>query len=285
MRWRDKRRSSNIEDRRGQRVSPGVKIGGGMGLLLMLVVLLLGGDPSQILRLLGGAASAPSAPAPSQSGAQPADEMGISSALSWRARRMSGSAIFGQAGSRYAAPTLVLFDQAVQSACGFNTAATGPFYCPPDQQLYLDTSFFGELARMGGAGDFAVAYVVGHEVGHHIQNITGTADRVRQLQARARSQADRNQLQVLMELQADCFAGVWGYHANRSQRMLDPGDVEEGLAAAAAIGDDRLLRRAGQRVSPESFTHGSSEQRQQWLARGIQSGNVESCDTFAAAGL
>ena len=286
MRWRDKRRSTNIDDRRGQRVArPGLKIGGGMGLLLLLFVLFTGGDPSQILRLLAGGGGAPTAPAPSQTSGTPDDEIGQFLSTVLASTEDVWTAVFRENGVAYPAPTLVLFDQAVQSACGFNTAATGPFYCPPDRQLYLDTSFFRELARMGGPGDFAIAYVVGHEVGHHIQNVAGTADRVRQLQGRSRSQADRNALQVLMELQADCYAGVWAYHANRSQRMLEPGDVEEGLAAAAAIGDDRLLRRAGQRVSPESFTHGSSEQRQEWLAQGLRSGDVDTCDTFGAAGI
>jgi predicted metalloprotease len=149
--------------------------------------------------------------------------------------------------------------------------------------VYLDTSFFGELARMGGPGDFAIAYVVGHEVGHHVQTVVGTSEWVRSLQQRAGS--DANRLQVLMELQADCYAGVWAHHANREQKILEPGDIEEGLAAAAAIGDDRLLRRAGREVNRESFTHGSSEQRQRWLRTGLETGAVDSCDTFGEAGL
>ncbi len=285
MRWRDKRRSTNVEDRRGRRpaMGGGLKIGGGMGLVVVLAVLLMGGDPSQILRLLSGGAQGPASPAPA--GPPPGDEAGEFMAVVLGSTEDVWSAIFQDAGARYAPPTLVLFDQAVQSACGFNTAATGPFYCPGDRRVYLDTSFFRELAGMGGAGDFAAAYVVGHEVGHHVQTLAGTSNRVRQLQSGARSQAESNRLQVLMELQADCYAGVWAHHANRTQRMLEPGDVEEGLAAAAAIGDDRLLRRAGREVSPESFTHGSSEQRQAWLTRGLQSGDVDACDTFGAAGV
>jgi len=288
MRWRDKRRSTNVEDRRGQRaVGGGLKIGGGMGLLLLLLVVLTGGDPSQVLQLLagGGAGSSGAASGAAPGAPAPNDEMGEFLSTVLASTEDVWGAVFRQGGATYAQPKLVLFDESVRSACGFNTAATGPFYCPGDRQLYLDTSFFRELERMGGAGDFAMAYVVGHEIGHHIQTVTGTSTRVRELQARSRSQAGQNQIQVLMELQADCYAGVWAYHANRSQSLLDPGDAEEGLAAAAAIGDDRLLRRAGQRVSPESFTHGSSEQRQQWLARGMQTGDVDSCDTFAAAGL
>jgi hypothetical protein len=194
------------------------------------------------------------------------------------------SGIFAASNEEYQEPILVLFTESVQSACGFASAATGPFYCPPDQNLYLDTSFFEELARMGGAGDFAVAYVVGHEVGHHVQTLTGISNRVRTLQQSA-SQNDVNQLQVLMELQADCYSGVWAHHANERLRILEPGDIEEGLAAAAAIGDDRIQRDAGRTVSPESFTHGSSAQRRQWLDLGLRTGDVAACDTFAEAGV
>jgi hypothetical protein len=175
---------------------------------------------------------------------------------------------------------LTLFSGAVQSACGFTTSAAGPFYCPPDQRVFLDTAFFSELARMGGAGDFAQAYVIGHEVGHHVQTLLGTSEQVRNARARA-NERDSNRLQVAMELQADCFAGVWAHHANRRTAVLEPGDVDEGLAAAEAIGDDRLQRGAGRSVTPDSFTHGSSAQRQQWLRTGLQSGDPEACDTFA----
>jgi uncharacterized protein len=190
-------------------------------------------------------------------------------------------AIFAASGSSYVPPRLVLFSDAVQSACGYNTSATGPFYCPPDQRLYLDTGFFHDLARMGGPGDFAQAYVIGHEVGHHVQSLIGTADQVRRGQQSDQRRA--NQLQVALELQADCYAGVWAYHANQSQNQafLEPGDVQEGLAAAAAIGDDRLQQSAGRSVSPESFTHGSSAERQRWLEIGLTTGDIEACNTFA----
>ncbi|HET9949018.1 MAG TPA: neutral zinc metallopeptidase, partial [Longimicrobiales bacterium] len=190
--------------------------------------------------------------------------------------------LFAAQGATYEPPTLVLFSQAVSSACGMGTAATGPFYCPADDNLYLDTSFFEELAAMGGPGDFAGAYVVGHEVGHHVQNLLGIADAVRRAQAERRGEANR--LQVAMELQADCYAGVWAHHANRRGRVLEPGDVEEGLSAAAAIGDDRLQRRAGREVTPDAFTHGSSEQRSRWLGLGLESGDPAACDTFAEMG-
>ncbi len=187
--------------------------------------------------------------------------------------------VFQAAGKTYQAPVLVLFEDAVRSACGNASASTGPFYCPADQKVYLDLSFFRELDRRFGApGDFAQAYVVAHEVGHHVQNLLGINRQMSQAQQRG-SERDANALSVQMELQADCFAGVWGHHAGK-RGMLDSGDVEEGLAAAAAIGDDRLT---GGRVSPESFTHGTSAQRAQWLRQGLSSGDTNSCDTFRAA--
>jgi predicted metalloprotease len=170
----------------------------------------------------------------------------------------------------------------VQSACGFADAAVGPFYCPSDRRVYLDTAFFADLARLGGPGDFAQAYVIGHEIGHHIQTVLGTATDVRDAQ-RALGETGARRLQVAMELQADCYAGVWAHHANRRNRVLEPGDADEALAAAAAIGDDRLQRNAGRRVTPESFTHGSSAERRTWLLAGLESGNVAACDTFDRA--
>jgi len=279
MRWKNSRQSTNIEDRRGQRLSRGTRVGGGASLLIIVVVLLLGGDPAQILQLLAGGSGSP-VPGSSQSSAPAAsdDEMRQFLASVLGMTEDVWQEIFAQSDARYRAPTLVLFTDAVQSACGFNQAASGPFYCPADEKLYLDTSFFDELAGMGGAGDFAQAYVIGHEVGHHIQTITGISRQVRQRQQADSRQA--NALQVRMELQADCYAGVWAYHANRRARVLEPGDVSEGLAAAAAIGDDRLQRRAGRTVSPESFTHGSSAERQSWLERGIRTGDVAECNTF-----
>ena len=187
--------------------------------------------------------------------------------------------LFKQGGERYQPPVLVLFNDAVQSACGSASSATGPFYCPGDRKVYLDLSFFRELEQNFGApGDFAQAYVVAHEVGHHVQNELGINAQVSRLQQQA-SQTDANALSVRLELQADCYAGVWGHHAAR-QNMLDPDDVDEGLKAAAAIGDDRLQRQSQGRVVPESFTHGSSAQRAEWLRRGLTSGRIEDCDTF-----
>jgi predicted metalloprotease len=280
MRWQQGRQSRNVDDRRGQRLSGGMKMGGGAGLILLVVTLLMGGDPRQILQLLGSQSST----APTSPGAAPEDETGRFLSAVMAMTEDVWTEIFAAEGAAYDAPTLVLFSGSVQSACGMGTAATGPFYCPPDQNLYLDTSFFEELARMGGPGDFAGAYVIGHEVGHHVQNLLGTADEVRRRQEQGGSGADANRLQVAMELQADCFAGVWAYHANRRESVLEPGDVNEGLSAAAAIGDDRLQQEAGRPVRPDAFTHGSSEQRRRWLETGLQSGDVEACDTFGAIG-
>ena len=287
MRWKDLRRSSNVRDVRGAGGYGGGRrmglpvgrggLGGGVGLLVILVVLFLFGGPDAILQLFSGGAGAPSS---DQGRPLTADDE-----VSDFVARVLGStedvwgALFAQSGERYQAPELTIFSGSVQSACGYASAASGPFYCPRDQRVYLDTSFFDELARMGGAGDFAAAYVIGHEVGHHVQTLLGTSGQVRSAQQRA-NEAGANRLQVAMELQADCFAGVWAYHANQTVRVLEPGDVEEGLAAAQAIGDDRLQRNAGRAVTPDSFTHGSSADRQRWLSTGLRSGDPGACDTF-----
>ena len=285
MRWKDLRRSSNVRDVRGaggygggrMGLPVGRGLGGGVGLLVILVVLFLFGGPDAILQLFSGGASAPSS---DQGQPLTADDE-----VSDFVARVLGStedvwgALFAQSGQRYQAPQLTIFSGSVQSACGYASAASGPFYCPRDQRVYLDTSFFDELARMGGAGDFAAAYVIGHEVGHHVQTLLGTSDQVRSAQQRG-NETQANGLQVAMELQADCFAGVWAYHANQTVRVLEPGDVEEGLAAAQAIGDDRLQRNAGRAVTPDSFTHGSSADRQRWLSTGLRTGDPSACDTF-----
>ena len=274
VQWRSGRRSTNVEDRRGMR--PGIAVGGMGFLVLLLLVWCLGGDP---IALLENAPQTPTregpAPAPP---ATDEDAQFVSAILASTEDAWSG--IFTENGASYPPPTLVLFTDMVRSGCGTAGAATGPFYCPLDQKVYLDLGFFRQLAQLGGPGDFAAAYVVGHEVGHHVQNVVGTAEEVRGLQQGNPGAA--NELSVRLELQADCYAGVW---ANRTQQdrggqFLESGDVEEGLAAAAAIGDDRLQRHAGRAVSPESFTHGTSEQRQSWLRQGLESGDVDACDTF-----
>jgi predicted metalloprotease len=256
------------------------------GVLFLVVLSLLGINP---LPFLGVATQAPQVEM--QESAQPYQESPQESAL----REMTAvvladtedtwSALLPQYGIQYAEPTLVLFSDAVQSGCGTAESAMGPFYCPLDQKVYIDMSFYNDLSqRFGAPGDFAQAYVIAHEVGHHVQNLVGTAEKVQAAQQRA-SKADANALSVRMELQADCYAGVWANHASRSRQLLEAGDVEEGLNAASAIGDDRLQRMSQGRVVPDAFTHGSSEQRVRWFRKGLEAGSLEACDTFAARGL
>jgi hypothetical protein len=247
--------------------------GGGAGMILLVVVgLLFGVDPRALLQQ-GGGAVAPGAEQPGETGT-PTDPAGDRAAGMLGSTEDAWNAIFAQSGQDYPEPTLVLFRGAVQSACGFAQAAVGPFYCPRDRQVYVDLEFFDELSqRFGAPGDFAQAYVIAHEVGHHVQNITGVFEQT----AGARS----NETSVRQELQADCLAGVWAFHAGSAQQ-LEPGDVEEALRAASAIGDDRLQQQAQGHVVPESFTHGSSEQRVRWFRRGYESGSINTCDTFNA---
>lgn len=280
MRWKQGRRSTNIDDRRGQGVRRGAKLGGGAVVIALLAAVLLGQDPLAVLSQMGGLGQTSSqvpAQAPSAAEAELADFVSVVLADTedvW-------TELFARSGSQYPAPTLVLYTDRVDAgACGLGQAAAGPFYCPANGDVYVDLSFVGELRRLGAPGDFAFAYVIAHEVGHHIQNITGLAADVRAAQGRA-TKTQGNQLQVRMELQADCYAGIWANHAHRARQILESGDVEEGLAAAASVGDDRMQRAAGRRVHPESWTHGSSEQRAFWFRQGLQSGSVDSCDTFS----
>jgi uncharacterized protein len=278
MRLGNQRASHNVEDRRGMGM-----VGGGLGVggvVIMLIAYFLGVDPSAVMDVAqqagGGASSQQQAP----KGA-PADEAGQFVSKVLGSTEDVWAKIF-QTG--YRAPTLVLFDGQVRTACGTGQAAMGPFYCPADEKLYIDLSFFRTLhARLGAPGDFAQAYVIAHEVAHHVQKMTGAFAKLEAARARG-SQTEFNRMSVRVELQADCYAGVWGYHAG-ALNLLEAGDVEEGLNAAMAIGDDRLQRQAQGRVVPESFTHGSSEQRVRWFRRGLESGNPKSCDTFSAAAL
>ena len=286
MRWERGRRSDNIEDRRGRRVGGKGLAGGGLGaIVLALVAIYFGVDPSVVLNQAGGLAGAPqeaSQPAP----ASPDEERqkDFMSAVLADTEDVWGG-LFAASGQTYLQPKLVLFSGAVESACGHASAAMGPFYCPGDQKLYLDMSFFNDLARRHDApGDFAQAYVVAHEVGHHVQTLLGISEKIHAARGRA-SEAEGNALQVRMELQADCYAGVWAHHANRERQVLEPGDTEEALAAAAGVGDDRLQQQARGYVVPESFTHGSSEQRMRWFRRGMETGDPGQCDTFKAARL
>lgn len=274
--WRGRQRSSNVDDRRGTRVRRGA-VGGGIGLLVLLVVaVVLGVDPSALLQMADGAGTATEAYEPTPEEDRLAEFVSVILAdteETWRE-------VFRQNGREYREPTLVLFTGAARSACGFAGAAVGPFYCPRDEQVYIDLSFYRDLAdRYGAPGDFAQAYVLAHEVGHHVQTLLGISERVRRAQASA-SRTDANRLSVRLELQADCLAGVWAHHAERARDLLEGGDVEEGLRAAAAIGDDRLQRRSRGTVVPESFTHGTSAQRARWFGTGLDGGTLEDCDTF-----
>jgi uncharacterized protein len=285
---RGRRRSTNVEDRRGMRVGrPVLGIGLG-GLAIMLVLSLLGINP---LPFMAGLQQAQQQNPQMQPSDQPYQEGAEEAAL----REMTEvvladtedtwSQVLPGYGIDYHPPTLVLFSEMVQSDCGGASAASGPFYCPLDQKVYLDMSFYSELhQRFGAPGDFAQAYVIAHEVGHHVQNLVGTARQVREAQEQA-GQAQANDLSVRMELQADCFAGVWAATAQRSRQLLSAGDVEEALGAASAIGDDRIQRQTQGYVVPDTFTHGSGEQRQRWFMRGLEAGRPDNCDTFAAAQL
>ncbi|MFP2930560.1 neutral zinc metallopeptidase [Pyxidicoccus sp. 3LG] len=283
MKWQGGRRSSNIEDRRGSGLGRPLAVGGGAAsIVVALLVMLLGGDPSDVVVTGGG-----QGPDVGTGGSgQPVDprqeELKDFVSVILADTEDTWPGLLEPLGVRYAQPRLVLFTDAVQSACGTQDSAVGPFYCPPDRRVYLDLTFFDELDRRFGApGDFAQAYVVAHEVGHHVQNLLGVSDEVHARRARL-SERDANALSVLQELQADCFAGIWAHHAQRQRQVLEEGDVEEGLGAASAIGDDTLQRRAQGRVVPESFTHGSSAQRVFWFRRGLEQGTVQACDTFDA---
>ncbi|MGB5539316.1 MAG: neutral zinc metallopeptidase [Gammaproteobacteria bacterium] len=279
MRWRTGRRSSNIEDRRGSRAGVGA-FKGGVGTIVIALALgyFLGVDPSVLLQLTQGLGPAETGE-PYQPTAEEQEQADFVSVVladtedTWHA-------IFQQAGLSYEEPGLVLFSGSVRSACGMASAAMGPFYCPADRKVYIDLAFFGDLKRRHGApGDFAQAYVIAHEVGHHVQKLLGTSDQVRSAQ-QGLGKADANTLSVKLELQADCFAGVWGNHADRSRQVLEEGDVEEALNAATAIGDDRLQKESQGYVVPESFTHGSSEQRVHWFRQGMSQGDASACNTF-----
>ena len=258
--------------------------GGGIGaIILALVAMYFGVDPSVVLNQSGNLAP-PQAEQPATFSPEEERLKEFMSVVLADTEDVWG-ALFQGSGQAYQPPKLVLFSGAVESACGFAEAAMGPFYCPGDHKLYLDMSFFNDLAQRHDApGDFAQAYVVAHEVGHHVQTLLGISEQVHAARSRAGS-TEVNALQVRMELQADCFAGVWAHHAHKQRQILEPGDTEEALAAAAGVGDDRLQKQARGVVVPDSFTHGSSEQRMRWFSRGLQSGDPEQCDTFKAARL
>lgn len=280
MRWRGGRRSTNIEDRRGQRAAPKM-LGGGIGtIIIILLAWYFGIDPTPLLQ------STQSSGQSSQPGVQPTAEDLRNDPLADMVSVVVGdtedvwTGIFAAQGQRYRAPTLVMFTGATRSACGLGQAAMGPFYCPADQKAYIDLSFYDQMrTRFKAPGDFAQAYVIAHEIGHHVQNLLGISGKVHEMK-RELSQAQANALSVRLELQADCFAGVWANRADRARNIIEAGDVDEALNAARAIGDDTLQKQSGRGVVPESFTHGTSAQRQKWFRTGLQSGNPDDCNTF-----
>ncbi|HEX7890541.1 MAG TPA: neutral zinc metallopeptidase [Ramlibacter sp.] len=286
MRWEGNRTSSNVEDQRSSGGGGGFGLGGGTIGIGTIVVALIGGallgiNPLEIIGMMSGGG----APQVQQQGPAPAppatDKMGqfVSTVLAdtedvWKQQ-------FQQGGAKYVEPKLVLYRGAIRTGCGAGQAQMGPFYCPLDQKVYIDLSFYETMkSRMGAPGDFAQAYVIAHEVGHHVQNLLGISEKVQGAQQAARSRGEANALSVRLELQADCFAGVWGHHAQNQRQILEQGDIEEAMNAAQKIGDDALQANAGRAVVPESFTHGSSEQRQRWFMTGLKTGSVKSCDTF-----
>ena len=286
MRWEDQRESDNVEDRRslGPVGTRGVGLGLGGIVLVLAVSYLTGANPLTILNMLSGiqdtvptsedTRSVPTGP--------PSDQLGRFASVVLADTEQTWRELLPTMGRTYEDPRLVLFTGGVRSACGMTSSALGPFYCPNDHKVYLDLSFFNEMSqRLGAAGDFAQAYVIAHEVGHHVQNLLGIAEKVNRLRRQV-SETEGNALSVRLELQADCFAGVWGHHANRKRNLIEPGDFEEGLHAAAAIGDDRLQKMSRGYVQPETWTHGSSQQRTTWLRNGLDTGDPRACDTFSS---
>ncbi len=299
MRWKDLRRSRNIEDRRGGRSmgrtrgaghsgslgGTGMKLGGGGLLLLVLASVFLGTDLTGLAGGGSGSGITTSSGTSTQTQRTGTSNLPANDDLAQFVSSIMATTedvwgpLFQKAGRTYQPPKLVLFSDGVRSACGYTSSAAGPFYCPGDSQAYIDLDFFEELRKMGAGGDFAGAYVLAHEVGHHIQNQLGVSMQVQRRQRQV-SKTEANALSVRTELQADCYAGVWAHHAHKQFALLEPGDLEEGMNAAAKIGDDAMMRSAGRRVRPESFTHGSSKQRQTWLYKGLQTGDANQCDTF-----
>ena len=282
MRLDNQDESSNVEDRRGS----GMRMGGGIGIgtiALALVAMYFGVDPSIVMNIGQGMSQTTQV----ESKAIPQDDP----AAKFVAKVLGSTEetwgkIFQNSGQQYPAPKLVLFSGQTPTACGSGQAGMGPFYCPGDQKVYIDLSFYQEMKdRFHAPGDFAQAYVIAHEVGHHIQNLMGTSDKVQQARQSARNEAESNQYSVRLELQADCYAGVWAHHADGANRILEAGDVEEAMTAAAAIGDDALQKQAQGYAVPDSFTHGTSQQRMRWFNQGLSTGDVNKCDTFNVASL
>lgn len=283
MRLRGRRQSQNVIDNRGKR-SVAKKAGGFsiIGIIIALVLAYMNKDPSYVMREVGKQATSSSTT--TQQAHQPTraeNEAAVFTSQVLASTEDVWNQVFKQAGARYRQPKLELFTGQVRSACGVASAQAGPFYCSGDEKVYIDLSFLNEMQRMGAKGDFAYAYVIAHEVGHHISNLTGTLPKVHQARRRLNPK-DANSLSVLLELQADCYAGVWGHYANNYQQVLSPGDIEEGIRAAQAVGDDTITKG---RVHPDNFTHGTAEQRMNAFMRGMRSGDIRDCDTFGQAGI
>lgn len=282
MRWRSGRRSQNVEDRRGVRISRKGAAGSGIGLLVLVIAaLFFGVDPSDFIsQTTPTTTTRTTTGSPPRGGAQ--DELAQFVSVVLADTEDTWHELFRKMGRQYREPKLVLFSDAVQSACGYASAAVGPFYCPRDQKVYVDLSFYSDLRnRFGAPGDFAQAYVLAHEVGHHVQTLLGISEKVMAMRSRM-SKTGGNRLSVMQELQADCLAGLWANHAQKARQILEKGDIEEALGAASAIGDDRLQRQGRGYVTPDSFTHGTSAQRVRWFRRGLETGDINQCNTFSA---
>jgi predicted metalloprotease len=285
MRWDGRRESSNIEDRRGFSAGRVGGIGGAGALIVALIAIYFGQDPTEVLQSLQGTpSSSSSSSAPYQESSAEAQTHKFVAVI-LADTEDAWSALFTERQLQYEPPKLVLFSGSVDSACGMAQAAMGPFYCSADRKVYIDLSFYDDLKnKFGAPGDFAEAYVIAHEVGHHVQALLGLSDKVQAAESRA-SKAQANALSVRVELQADCYAGVWAHNASESRQLIESGDIEEGLNAASAIGDDRLQKQSQGYVTPESFTHGTSAQRVSWFKKGYQEGKIDSCDTFSERNL
>jgi predicted metalloprotease len=280
MRWRQTKESQNVEDYRGRSTGGGrgAKIGI-VGIVAVIGAYFLGIDPRLVMSLLGDSGAPAQMEAPVEAGA-PTDEAGSFVAHVLGDTEVTWNKLFSEAGRQYSEPGLRLFDDAINTGCGRATSAAGPFYCPPDERVYIDLAFFRQLeTEFAAQGDFAKAYVIAHEVGHHVQNLLGIADQVRAAQQRA-SEAESNALSVKMELQADCYAGIWAHYADSTSQVVESGDIDEALTAASSVGDDTIQKRVQGQVNQESFTHGSGAQRQQWFRKGFSSGRMQDCDTF-----
>ena len=282
MRWQGRRESDNIEDRRGSGMTRGIKLGGLGTIVVALIAIYFGQDPTAVLQQLEQPEGGQPSQQPYQESAAEAERRKFV-AVVLADTEDAWTQILAQSGVEYQKPRLVLFSGAVDSACGYAQAAVGPFYCPSDHKVYIDLSFYDELReRFGAPGDFAQAYVIAHEVGHHVQTLLGTTDKYSRMR---QDQTGSNGVSVRIELQADCYAGIWAHNADRARQLIESGDIEQGINAASAIGDDRLQKQSQGYVTPESFTHGSSAQRVRWFKRGYESGELNQCDTFGARSL